>query len=145
MQLFLNDIKETFKNTETSLITTYTTIYVLWGIAMNAFGTYAEIARFEYWWQIITCYVFYMIPISILLKKYTFFTQYAYGLVAMGVLEFLGYALQTSYAYPDNILDQFFQPQNFSLAMAMFFALYFPIGNYAVAALHRKVFKTKTI
>ncbi len=145
MQLFLNDIKETFKNTETSLITTYTTIYVLWGIAMNAFGTYAEIARFEYWWQIITCYVFYMIPISILLKKHTFFTQYAYGLVAMGVLEFLGYALQTSYAYPDNILDQFFQPQNFSLAMAMFFALYFPIGNYAVAALHRKVFKTKTI
>ncbi len=44
-------------------------------------------------------------------------------------LEFSGYALQTSYAYGDNILDYFFGIRNFSLAMAIFFALYFPLGN----------------
>ena len=99
---------------------------------MNAFGAYVEIAKFTFWWQIITCYVLYMIPISILLRGYPFFTQYAYGLAAMGFLEFGGYALNTSYIYPDNILDQWFGPHTFALGMALFFDLYFPVGNYFV-------------
>ena len=110
---------------------------------MNEFGKQVEIARFTYWWQVITCYIFYMVPISILLKKYKFFDQYAYGLVAMGILEFLGYWLRSSYAYPDNILDQFFSPQNFALGMALFFALYFPAGNWLVSKVHNSIFRKK--
>ncbi len=86
-----------------------------------------------------------MVPISILLKKYKFFEQYAYGLVAMGILEFLGYWLQTSYVYPDNILDHTFNPQNFSLGMALFFALYFPAGNWLVEKIYGSIFSKKTI
>ncbi len=145
MKQFLVSNIAKIRRTKKTILAIYLLLYVLWGIGMNAFGSYAEIAKFTYWWQIITCYVCYMIPISILLKDYDFFTQYAYGLVAMGILEFLGYALKTSYAYPNNILDQLFQPQNFSLGMALFFALYFPVGNLAVHWLHKKIFNSKKI
>ncbi len=126
--------------TPKSLIVTYIIIYFFWGLGMNQFGTVMEIARFQNWWQVITCYVLYMVPISILLREYRFFNQYAYGLVAMGFLEFMGYWLQTSYVYPDNILDQLFQQQNFSLGMALFFGLYFPAGNWLVQRVHHLLF-----
>jgi len=137
MKTILAEHVSRIKKTPKSLILTYVVIYFLWGLGMNRFGAEMEIARFTYWWQVITCYILYMVPISILLRMYTFFQQYAYGLVAMGILEFLGYWLQTSYVYPDNILDQFFNPQNFSLGMALFFALYFPAGNWLVSKVHK--------
>jgi hypothetical protein len=111
----------------------YCVVYFTWGLGMNWFGQWAEIARFTYWWQIITCYILYMVPVSLFLRKFSWYEQYAYGVVAMGVLEFLGYWLQTSYAYPNNILDQFFQPQNFALGMTLFFGAYIPLGNGLIA------------
>jgi len=123
------------------LIATYCVIYFSWGLLMNWFGAEVEIARFTYWWQVITCYLLYMVPISLLLKGLPFHQQYAYGLVAMAFLEFGGYALKTSYAYPNNLLDQFFSERNFSLAMALFFALYFPLGNWAVGSIYKKLFR----
>lgn len=121
------------------LIVIYCIVYLIWGMAMNWVGQELEIARFTYWWQVITCYIFYMVPISLLLRGLPFHRQYAYGLIAMGLLEFGGYALKTSYAYPNNLLDQFFSPQNFSLGMALFFALYFPLGNTLVNWIYRKI------
>lgn len=123
------------------LILTYCAVYFSWGLLMNWFGAQVEIARFTFWWQVITCYILYMVPISLLLRGLPFHMQYAYGLVAMGLLEFGGYALETSYAYPNNLLDQFFNERNFSLGMALFFALYFPIGNWGVGKLHQLLFK----
>lgn len=118
----------------------YAFIYGLCGLGMNTIGQIMEIARFTYGWQIITVYILYMVPISLLLRGMPFFRQYAYGLVAMGFLEFAGYALQTSYAYPDNILDQVFGIRNFSLSMSLFFALYFPAGNALVNTIYRRLF-----
>lgn len=138
---FIQKSIQKLRTTPKTLWLTYSIIYFLWGMGMNQFGTEMEIARFTFWWQVITCYIFYMVPISILLKEYKFFDQYAYGLVAMGILEFLGYWLKTSYVYPNNILDTFFSPQNFSLGMALFFALYFPAGNWLVTKVHTLVFK----
>lgn len=122
------------------LLITYILVYFLWGLAMNWIGAQVEIARFTFWWQVITCYILYMVPVSLLLRGLPFHTQYAYGLIAMGLLEFGGYALQTSYAYPNNILDQFFNIRNFSLAMSLFFALYFPLGNWGVGKIYTSVF-----
>ncbi len=110
----------------------YVLLYFFWGLGMHWFGQQVEIAKFTYWWQVITCYVFYMVPISIFIKDESFFTQYAYGLVAMGLLEFAGYALGTSYIYPDNIIDKMFGEHVFALGMSLFFAFYFPVGNWAV-------------
>ncbi|MCK8522348.1 hypothetical protein M0D21_12250 [Aquimarina sp. D1M17] len=143
MKNILTDWLTTLKQTPKTLIITYIIIYFIWGFGMNVFGAEVEIAKFTYWWQVITCYILYMVPISIILKKYHFFDQYAYGLVAMGILEFLGYWLKTSYAYPNNILDQLFNPQNFSLGMALFFALYFPAGNWLVGKVHTLLFPRK--
>ncbi len=127
-------------NVDTRLIALYCIVYFIWGMTMDWFGAQVEIARFTYWWQVITCYILYMVPISLLLRKLPFHTQYAYGLIAMCLLEFGGYALQTSYAYPDNFLDQFFNIRNFSLGMALFFALYFPLGNWVVGRLYKLIF-----
>ena len=127
-------------NVDIKLILVYVVIYFTWGMAMNAFGKKMKIAKFTYWWQVITCYILYMVPISLLLRGLPFHTQYAYGLVAMGFLEFGGYALKSSYAYPNNILDKTFSPQNFSLGMALFFALYFPAGNWVVGKIYTVIF-----
>jgi hypothetical protein len=125
------------------LILVYVLLYFTWGMAMNYFGSFMEIAKFTHWWQVITCYILYMIPISLLLRGLPFHAQYAYGLVAMAFLEFGGYALKTSYAFPGNMLDRFFSPQNFSLGMAMFFALYFPVGNWAAGKIYAAIFRRK--
>ena len=123
------------------LLVIYCLVYFAWGLTMNWFGAQVEIAKFTYWWQVITCYILYMVPISLVLRGLPFHAQYAYGLIAMGLLEFSGYALQTSYAFPNNILDQFFNIRNFSLGMALFFALYFPLGNWGVGRIYALIFK----
>lgn len=128
-------------NVDKRLIVTYCVVYFVWGMTMDWFGAKVEIARFTYWWQVISCYILYMVPISLLLRNLPFHRQYAYGLVAMGFLEFGGYAFQSSFAYPNNLLDQIFNIRNFSLGMALFFALYFPLGNWGVGKIYRMLFK----
>ena len=123
------------------LVLTYCIVYFLWGLGMNWFGTRMEIAKFNYWWQVISCYIFYMVPISLLLRGFPFHKQYAYGLIAMGLLELSGYALKTSYAYPGNIIESLLGQRSFGLAMALFFALYFPLGNALVGRIYSRLFK----
>ena len=125
------------------LIALYCIIYFIWGLGMNWFGTQMEIAKFTNWWQVISCYILYMVPISLLLRNLPFHTQYAYGLVAMCLLEFWGYALGTSYAYPDNILERIVGQRSFGLAMALFFSLYFTLGNWGVGKLYGLFFGPK--
>tara|TARA_R110002124_G_scaffold287364_1_gene474030 strand:+ start:59877 stop:60236 length:360 start_codon:yes stop_codon:yes gene_type:complete len=108
-------------------------------MGMNTFGEWAEIAKFTHWWQVITCYIIYMVPLSIFLTQFSYFNQYAYGLIAMGLLEFSGYALETSYVYPNNLLINWFGPYTFALIMTLFFATYFPLGNYVVNWIHGKM------
>lgn len=127
---------------DTRLILTYCIVYFFWGLAMNWIGIQLEIAQFTYWWQVVTTYIIYMVPISLLLRNLPFHAQYAYGLVAMCLLEFGGYALQTSYAYPENILDRFFGIRGFGLAMALFFAFYFPLGNWVVTKIYISIFSS---
>ena len=128
-------------NVDKRLIFIYVIIYFAWGMGMDKFGAIIEIAKFTYWWQVITVYIGYMIPISLLLRKLPFHAQYAYGLVTMGLLEFGGYAVESSYAYPDNLVDQFFNVRNFSLGMALFFALYYPAGNWITGKVYKLLFK----
>lgn len=125
------------------LVLIYVVVYFLWGTMMNWVGEELRIAKFTYWWQVITVYVIYMVPISLLLRGLAVHRQYAYGLIAMGLLEFSGYALQSSYAYPENLIDIFFTERNFSLAMALFFAWYFPLGNWAVGKIYQFMFIRK--
>jgi hypothetical protein len=130
--MMIKNLFAKLKSVEPKRLFVYIAVYFLWGLLMHNVGQWLEIAKFTFWWQVISTYLLYMIPVSILLRGYSFFTQYAYGLVAMAVLEFGGYAFKTSYIYPDNFMEQWFGPHTFALGMAMFFALYFPVGNWVV-------------
>ncbi len=130
-------------NVDKRLIAIYCIVYFSWGMLMDWVGTEIEIAQFTYWWQVITCYILYMVPVSLILRNLPFHVQYAYGLVAMCLLEFGGYALESSYAYPNNLLDQLFNERNFALGMALFFALYFPVGNWGVQKIYNSIFKKR--
>ncbi len=134
-----------------SLWAVYCVVYFCWGFAMNEIGKRLRIACFTYWWQIVTCYLLYMVPISLVLRELPFHGQYLWGLPAMGILEFLGYWLGTSktlgitekgwtIVIDDNPLIKAFKIQNFSLGMTLFFALYFPLGNAVVGWIHALVF-----
>jgi len=128
---FLEAFSKIFE-TEPKLVLIYIILYFCWGVLMHNFGNWAKIARFKYWWQIITCYILYMIPVSLLLKELPWYQQYAYGLFFMGILEVSGYTLKSSIAFDNNILDKIFTERNFALCMTLFFASYFPIGNAVV-------------
>ncbi|MGB0390499.1 MAG: hypothetical protein ACPGD5_02945 [Salibacteraceae bacterium] len=130
-------------NADKRLIAIYVIIYFCWGMGMDYFGTVMEIARFTYWWQVITVYLLYMVPISLILRGLPFHQQYAYGLVTMGLLEFGGYLLESSYAYPNNLMDQYLNIRNFSLGMALFFALYYPAGNWLAGKVYLMLFKKR--
>tara|TARA_R100001460_G_scaffold71033_4_gene111734 strand:- start:612 stop:1088 length:477 start_codon:yes stop_codon:yes gene_type:complete len=134
----LETIIEKFRKVSFMELCIYSTLYLMTGIVMNSIGIYFEIVRFENWWQIITCYAMYMVPVSILIKEYSFFNQYCYGLLAIGLLELCGYTFQTSYVYPNNLLSQLFTPYNVTLAMTLFFAIYFPLGNMLVSYIYKK-------
>jgi len=134
----LETITEKFRKISFIEVCIYSILYLVTGFIMNSIGIYFEIVRFEHWWQIITCYALYMVPVSILIKEYSFFNQYCYGLLAIGILEFSGYTFQTSYVYPNNILSQLFTPYNVTLAMTLFFAVYFPLGNMLVSYICKK-------
>lgn len=136
--MIYSEFKKVFQVDKSRLII-YLIVYFVWGIGMNEFGKYAEIAKFTHWWQVLTTYILYMVPVSIYLKQFSYFNQYAYGLIAMGILEFGGYALETSYVYPENILILWFGPYTFALLMTLFFATYFPFGNYIVNWIHEKM------
>ncbi len=68
------------------------------GNAMHNFGICTKIAQFKHWWQVITCYILYTIPVSLLLKDLMWYEQYVYGLFFMGILEFGGDSIKSSLA-----------------------------------------------
>jgi hypothetical protein len=137
----MKQLLQKLANTPLSIYFIYLLIYIPWGFAMNEFGKWAEIAQFNNWWQVLTCYGLYMIPISVLLRKHSFITQYVFGFLAMAVMEFFASIFETSFAFEDNLIDQFFGIRNYTLALAFFFALYFPLGNYLVTKVHSLLFK----
>jgi len=115
----------------------YILVFLLVGTLMNQAAQWLRIARFAHGWQVITVYDFYMLPISVAFRRLPWWQQYLYGLFPMGLLELGGYSLHSSYAYPGNWLDHVFSERNFSLAMTLFFAAYFPLLNALVERLRR--------
>lgn len=115
----------------------YVVFYQAWGLVSNGIGQSMELARFAHVWQTFTCYVLYLVPASLLVRKKSLAEQYVYGLLILAPLELAGYALGTSIAYDDNLFDRILGPRNLSLAMTVMFAIIPPIGNTVVAFLDR--------
>lgn len=124
----------------------YFAVFLPVGFFMNEFGKRSGIACFARWWQVLTCYGLYLVPVSVALRTQPVVLQYLWGFFFLGVLEFFGYALGTSRVLgieesgnviriESNILIRFVNIKNFALAMALFFGLYVPAGNWLVARL----------
>jgi len=111
----------------------YVAIYAGCGFLNNHLGQLWELARFARWWQVLICYVLYLVPWSLFVRKLRVEQQYLYGLLALGLLELGGYSLGTSIAYPGNAFDRLFTERNFSLVMTLMFAGLLPAGNLLVA------------
>jgi hypothetical protein len=116
----------------------YGGVYLLWGATMDTIGQQMAIAEFRHWWQILTCYLCYLVPISLLVRRKSHFEQYVYGVLALAPLELLGYALGTSIAHEGNVLDAVLGPRNFTLAMCIFFGIIPPVGNSVVRWIDRR-------
>jgi hypothetical protein len=100
----------------------YVAVVLMLGTLMNTLGKLLSIAEFKHWWQVGTCYVGYVLPVALLVRRRASLEQLVLGLVAMVPLELVGYALGTSVAYPDNVLERAFGTRNFTLAMVVLVA-----------------------
>ena len=125
----LRDSIERLAKTPTQTWLRYLLVYCTIGFVMNAIGTALEIAKFANWWQVITCYGFYLVPASLLVRHLSVKDQYLSGLAFLAILELGGYSLGTSIPFENNLIDLVFTERNFSLVMTIFFATYLPAGN----------------
>ena len=119
----------------------YALVFFTWGCISNSIGKMLSIAEFGHWWQVFTCYVVYLVPVSLLLRDKSTFEQYVYGVFALAPLELLGYSLGTSIAHPDNLFDLVLGPRNFTLAMCVFFGIIPPVGNFLVRSIEGALFR----
>jgi len=117
----------------------YATVFFIWGMCSNQLGKLLALAEFRHWWQVLTCYLGYLIPVSLLLRRKSRFEQYVYGVFALAPLELVGYALGSSIAHDNNFIDRLLGPRNFTLFMAVFFGIIPPVGNAIVAYLDARL------
>lgn len=120
-----------------SLWLVYGIVYVSVGFVNHRLGQALRIAEFSHDWQVLTCYGAYLVPWSIATRRLALFDQYRWGLLALALLELPGYALQTSIAHPNNMIDRVVGERNFSLVMTIAFAWILPLGNLTCGLLHR--------
>ncbi len=118
----------------------YMAVYLVWGLISNSIGKLFAIAAFLHWWQVFTCYVVYLVPVSLLLRHHTRLEQYVYGVLALAPLELVGYSIGSSIAYDGNVIDMILGPRNFTLAMCVFFGIIPPVGNGLVAWIEARCF-----
>jgi len=100
----------------------YVAVVLAFGTVMNSLGKMLAIAEFKFWWQVGTCYVGYVLPAALLVRHMRAVDQLVFGLIAMVPLELAGYALGSSIAHPDNLLERAFGMRNFTLAMVVLVA-----------------------
>lgn len=114
----------------------YILLYTVTGLGMHHFGDWIKIARFVSVYQVFSCYILLLVPISLFLRSMKWHDQYLYGFFAIAVIELTGYSLGTSLSFEGNFVDQIFGPRNFTLAMSFFHATFIPLGNWTVEKIH---------
>jgi hypothetical protein len=116
----------------------YVAVVLVLGTVMNSLGKVLAIAEFKHWWQVGTCYVGYVLPMALLVRHMRPMDQVVFGLIAMVPLELVGYALGTSVAYPDNLLERALGMRNFTLAMVVLVAPILWCVNWLAECIDRK-------
>lgn len=102
-----------------STLALYLPLSLLVGACMNGLGHLLCVAYFAHWWQVVTCYWGYVVPVALLIRSRRNWDQLAWGVVSMVPLELAGYGLGTSVACPGNAIEALLGSRNFSLAMVV--------------------------
>ena len=107
-------------------------VFLTLGVVMNAAGHALSIAWFKSWWQIVPCYLGYVMPLAMLLRPIHWAERWRLAVLAFIPLELVGYAIGTSVIAPDNIIAAVVGPHNFTLAMVLLVSPTPLIGNLIV-------------
>lgn len=107
-------------------------VFLVLGFAMNALGHLLSIAWFKHWWQVIPCYLGYVLPLALLLRGSTPWVAWRTSVLAFIPLELVGYALGSSVVADGNLIGALLGPHNFTLAMVLVVSPTPLIGNAVV-------------
>jgi hypothetical protein len=121
----------------------YALLYAPVGLMNQRLGQWWHLAEFRHDWQVLTCYLLWLVPWSAAVRHLGVGEQYRWGLVCLALIELPGYALGTSIAHPLNLLDRVFGERNFALIMTVGFAAFLPLGNAAVALVEDALAKAR--
>ena len=125
-----------FRTTPSELAVTCA-VFLSIGILMNSFGQWAHIAEFRYSWQIVTCYLGFVVPLALFVRGLPLPLQYCVCVTAFIPLEVGGYAIGSSIAFDGNVFEAVFGLRNFTAVMVAGVAFIPPIGLKIVAGLRK--------
>jgi hypothetical protein len=94
-------------------------VFVGLGAAMNALGHAFAIAWFRHWWQVVPCYLGYVLPLALVCRAQPWPARWRTAVLAFIPLELCGYALGTSVIADGNVIAMLLGPHNFTLAMVL--------------------------
>jgi hypothetical protein len=103
-------------------------VFLSIGVLMNSFGKWARIAEFKHSWQILTCYLGFVVPLALFVRGLSLPLQYCVSVAAFIPLEVAGYAIGSSIAHDGNAFEAAFGRRNFTAVMVAGVALIPPIG-----------------
>lgn len=99
---------------------------------MNAAGHALAIAWFKSWWQVVPCYLGYVLPLALLMRPLPLWARWRMSVLAFIPLELVGYAIGTSVIAEGNVIAAVVGPHNFTLAMVLLVSPTPLIGNAVV-------------
>ena len=118
---------------------THVLVFLALGFAINALGHALSIAWFRQAWQVIPCYLGYVLPLALVVRGQRGFERWRTAVLAFIPLELVGYALGTSVVADGNVVAAVLGPYNFTLAMVLLVSPTPMVGNALVDVVGRFV------
>jgi hypothetical protein len=107
-------------------------VFLAMGFLMNGAGHLLSIAWFKHWWQVVPCYLGYVLPLALVVRGSTPWVAWRTAVLAFIPLELIGYALGSSVVADGNVIATLLGPHNFTLAMVLLVSPTPLIGNAVV-------------
>ncbi len=119
-------------------------VFVAMGVVMNAAGHALSIAWFRSWWQVIPCYLGYVLPLALIVRGSPVGAAWRTCVLAFIPLELIGYAIGTSVVADGNMIAKLMGPHNFTLVMVLIVSPVPLVGNAIVDGLCARLDGTGT-
>lgn len=106
-------------------------ILLLVGVVMNGLGHLLSIGWFKHWWQVVPCYLGYVLPLTLVLRgAASTSAAWRTSILAFIPLELIGYAIGSSVVGEGNLIAALVGEHNFTLVMVLLVSPTPLIGNF---------------